>query len=81
MSYGYGIPIDSETCIDDDNKLDTIIKTAMSVAGAYSGLIGFYLDKQVNRIGNTGWDFLAEYCNDLDIVKAAIDRFKNSKND
>jgi hypothetical protein len=81
MSYGYSIPIDSETCIDDDNKLDIIIKTAMSVAGTYSDLIGFYLDKQVNIIGNTGWDFLAEYCNDLDTVKAAIDRFKNSKND
>src|SRR5574344_829570 len=35
MSYGYSVPIDSETCVDDDSKLDTIVKTAMSVAGAY----------------------------------------------
>lgn len=41
----------------------------------YQVLIGFELDRYVNRIGNTGWDFLSDYCEDQDLIKLAIARF------
>jgi hypothetical protein len=29
----------------------------------YMGLIGFYLNRPVNRIGENGWDYLRQFCN------------------
>lgn len=30
----------------------------------------------LNRTGNTGWDFLSDYCEGADLLKLAMDRYK-----
>jgi hypothetical protein len=74
ISYGFGITLRSETVKEDD--VENKINSAIAVRHSVSGLIGFELDRYVNRIGNTGWDFLADYCEDQDLIKSAMARFK-----
>ena len=75
ISYGFGITLRSETVKEDD--VENKINSAIAVRHAVSGLIGFELDRYVNRIGNTGWDLLADYCNDEDIVQKALARYNS----
>ena len=72
LLYGYGIPLRSETVSVDDAE-DTM-KSAIAVRGGITGLIGFELDRYQNRIGNTGWDYLSEYCEDKGLIKMALGR-------
>ena len=74
ISYGFGIPLRSETVKADE--VEHTINSAIAVRSAISGLIGFELDRYINRIGNTGWDFLANYCEDLDLIKTAMARYE-----
>lgn len=39
-------------------------------------LRGFFLDMYQNRIGNTGWDYLADYVADEDSTRKALDRWE-----
>jgi hypothetical protein len=48
----------------------------IEILPAIFGLIGFYLDNPVNRIGNTGWDQIYEMVLDKDLISQAIDRMK-----
>jgi len=53
-SYGIKAPIGEFWC----NEPDPAVKVAMREAVAVRGLFGFFMDRQVNAIGNTGWHFL-----------------------
>jgi hypothetical protein len=44
---------------------------------ACMGLCGFYLDRQLNMIGTTGWDYIGEMTDGVDAHKIAIDRVKD----
>lgn len=73
LHYGYALQLYNET-VKSDNLRDTI-DSAMAVSPCVSGLIGFNLDRMFNRIGNTGWDFLSDYCEGADLIKLAMDRY------
>lgn len=75
LSYGFKLTLHTETT-EDLNKVDHLIKSAVAVSPCVSGLIGFDLDKMFNRIGNTGWDFLSDYCEGADLIKLAMDRYR-----
>ena len=75
MTYGFKITLHTETT-EDLNKVDHLIKSAVAVSPCVSGLIGFDLDRMFNRIGNTGWDFLSDYCEGADLLQLATDRYK-----
>ena len=75
ISYGLGIELRSVTVTDLD-KVGYTLNSAIAVRHAISGLIGFELDRCKNMIGNTGWDFLEDFCEDKDIVQMAMDRQK-----
>ena len=76
-SYGYTITLHSETVSGTDaSKVQEVFDTAVTVSPCVSGLIGFDLDRIFNRLGNTGWDILNEYCCDVDRLQAALERYK-----
>ena len=75
LVYGFKITLHTETT-EDLNKVDYLIKSAVAVSPCVSGLIGFDLDKMQNRIGNTGWDLLSDYCEGADLIKLAMDRYR-----
>ena len=74
LVYGYKIALHTETT-EDLNKVDHLIKSAVAVSPCVSGLIGFDLDRVFNRIGNTGWDFLSNYCENANLVQLAMNRY------
>jgi hypothetical protein len=66
--YGLQVPMASETVkgIDGDAPLESgavkdLLRTASYCLDGIGGLVGFYLDRPANRIGNTGWDFLESF--------------------
>ena len=75
ITYGFGITLRSETVKNPDD-VEYKVNSAIAVRSAVSGLIGFELDRYMNRIGNTGWDFLSDYCMDVDLIKTAMARFE-----
>ena len=40
------------------NNLSKLLKEARQQLSPMSGLFGFYMDRQQNAIGSTGWDFI-----------------------
>lgn len=38
--------------------LKTSLNFLANISNVYTGMLGFFLDRPQNRIGNTGWDFL-----------------------
>lgn len=77
IGYGYTVELHRETT-QDLNKVDYLIKSAMAASPSVSRLIGFELDKIINRIGNTGWDYLSSYCENKDLIKIVNNRYKNN---
>lgn len=73
LNYGFSIPLFEETV--EPSLLDYTINSAIAIHSAVEGLIGFNLDRIINKIGNTGWDFLSDYCEDVDLLKLAINRY------
>jgi hypothetical protein len=53
---GYRVDVDSSEEQGEINAINEVVKNVEAV----SGLIGFYLDKRWNMIGNNGWDTLKE---------------------
>jgi len=43
---------------DDDEAYDWVKSRLEAKAAQVYGLLGFYLDQQMNALGNTGWDFI-----------------------
>lgn len=76
-NYGYMIPLRSMTVKRDE--VEHTIDSAMAVHFAVEGLIGFELDKIKNKIGNTGWDFLDDYCLNKDPFKKILSKYKRVK--
>lgn len=74
LCYGFKLTLHTETT-ENLNKVDYLIKSAVAVSSCVSSLIGFDLDRVFNRIGNTGWDFLSDYCEGADLMKLAMDRY------
>lgn len=74
LRYEFKITLHTETT-EDLNKVDHLIKSAVAVSPCVSGLIGFELDKIQNRIGNTGWDVLSDYCEGVDLLELASNRY------
>lgn len=70
MLYGLNLTLHTEIT-QNINEVDHIIKSAMAVSPCVSGLIGFDLDRTFNSIGNTGWDFLSNYCEGIDLLQLA----------
>ena len=73
ISYGFGLTLRSVT-LDNTDDVEHTIESAIAVHFGIEGLIGFELDRYYNRIGNTGWDFLEDYCNDKDLISTALAR-------
>ena len=71
-SYGLNVMLASEECHYDE--LDAKLEAVANVFESINSLRGFYLDRYVNRIGNTGWDLLFDFINGEDYVKAALGR-------
>jgi len=59
QSYGTAVPVWSKEV--DDDKLDQAIQEARDQALGVDGMFGFYLDRPVNRMGETGWDWLRQF--------------------
>ena len=74
LDYGYTIQLHNEK-IMSDNLIDTI-DSAMAISPCIRGLIGFELDKIINKIGNTGWDLLRDFCEGIDLIRVALGRYK-----
>ena len=41
------------------NNIETLMKDAHKEANLINMLFGFYMDREENRIGNDGWDFIS----------------------
>lgn len=61
------------------NGIIDILETATAVIPIVNNLIGFYMDKTVNRIGTTNWDLLKELLFDEDAMKKTIERIKKGE--
>lgn len=72
---GYFITLHSEATTNKDD-VENLINSAIAIHHCVEGLIGFELDRYQNRLGNTGWDYLENYCNGKDLTKLAMKRFK-----
>jgi hypothetical protein len=46
----------AEVFTEEGDNADELMDTAKKQVPAITGLFGFYMDKPVNRIGNSGWD-------------------------
>lgn len=73
ITYGFGVTLRSVT-VENPDDVEDKVNSAIAVRHGVSGLIVFELDRYVNRIGNTGWDLLADYCNDEGIVQKSISK-------
>lgn len=51
-----------------------ILETATAIIPNINRLIGFYMDKPVNRIGTTNWDLFNELLFNKDAIKTSLDR-------
>lgn len=71
MAYGLEIILHTETT-QDANEVDHLIKSAIAISPCVRGLIGFDLDRMFNMIGNTGWDFLSNYCEGTDLLQLVL---------
>lgn len=55
---GYGVSLGEEIVEAKDQWNDDILNGFATAIDTINSLRGFYLDRYVNRIGMTGWDFL-----------------------
>ena len=69
LDYGMSVFLTQEGRKYRKNTYNKVIETIKgdiaNTSSAYLGLIGFYLDKPINRIGMNGWDYLRQYCNNV----------------
>ena len=74
LDYGFDVPLHTVST-KDENEIDNLINSAIAVRHGVTGLIGFDLDVPRNKLGNTGWDFLSEYCEGKNLLELALARF------
>lgn len=58
------------------NGIIEILETATAVIPCINRLIGFYMDRTVNRIGTSNWDLLNDLLFDEDAINTTIKRIK-----
>lgn len=73
--YGLGVPVWSQSGED----ISEISEDADSTAPAIQGLVGFFLDKPINRIGSTGWDVLKDAVANESYIDAGLERVKEMR--
>jgi hypothetical protein len=54
--------------MDEHKEVTSALDSIASVFETINAIRGFYFDKYVNRIGNTGWDFLNDFINDIPFI-------------
>lgn len=80
VSYGIRVTLGAETIKqngkywDECEPLQEALNAIANVYDTVNSLLGFYLDKYVNRIGNDGWDLLQDFINGVDFIKARLNR-------
>jgi len=74
--YGLGVPLWNKTG-DNVNKL---LEEADEQVRPISAMIGFYLDRAVNRVGSTGWDMLRDALTNESWIDAGLRRIKKQRN-
>lgn len=67
-SYGCYVPMSSEVVkgVDDDAPLDADkvqdkVRTAYKCLDCIGSMAGFYLDRPMNAMGSSGWDFMESF--------------------
>ena len=55
--YGLNATFDSYK-VDTENEVEAKLEEIDGKIDGYGGLCGFYFDKQMNALGNDGWDFI-----------------------
>ena len=75
FDYGISIVFDREDTIEEYDK--SIMDKIASIVDNIDSLRGFYLDKAQNLIGTDGWMMLDDYINDVNFVKATLEKFKD----
>ena len=79
VDYGILVPMgDVEFEFDEDNDEgwnDEVLNNIANVFETINGLRGFYLDKPMNRLGNTGWDLLYEAVRGKDLFESVKERY------
>lgn len=77
--YGLSVPMGGvEFEYDEENDEgwnDEVLNNIANVFETIDRLRGFYLDKPMNRLGNTGWDLLYEAVQGRDLLKAVKERY------
>jgi len=66
-------------CFETKEEALAFCRERISILPAVFGLIGFYLDLSVNRLGNTGWDQIYEMVKDKRMIDLAINRMKEQE--
>lgn len=49
-------------CVTDYDYTKQVLEAIANVYPVFGRLVGFYLDKAQNRIGETGWSYLKDWC-------------------
>lgn len=63
INHGKSDKFDGAPLFDSTEDVEEYVEfVAENEAPAVAGMVGFYLDKRVNRIGTTGWDFIETMC-------------------
>lgn len=83
-SYGKCVHVGGPACQyfeefenwDDVVVRDEVLNAIATVITPIDRMRGFYLDRYVNRIGETGWDELHCILSNIDPTLAALDRWK-----
>lgn len=77
--YGCSIPFGNEM-VECDESEDTgwdmdKFEDIANVFIPMDRMRGFHLDKPLNRLGNTGWDFLSDFIHGKSLIDSAIERY------
>lgn len=64
----------------DNTDFVDMLNVAATVLNYADSMVGFFLDKSWNKLGNTGWDSFEYLFNDEDLIGIAIKRLENKMN-
>lgn len=84
LTYGKCVNIGGQGCMyteepeswDAAEVKDEVLNAIAEVVPFIDRMRGFYLDRYVNRIGETGWDQLLEILKDVSGTEAALSRWE-----
>jgi len=65
---------------ENDNYIQQYLLSASIASEVIQHMLGFYMDKTMNRIGTTNWDLLHSCLEDIDPFKIALDRISKNIN-